>query len=496
MNSSSILSNDFSEERWVDQISKNFDDDVGNDTNDYVPVCVFSVPKTISQSKPEAYVPQAIALGPYHHFETRLYQMERYKVAAIKSILTQDQVLSFESLVINTLKEKETMIRASYHKYMNLDQDTLAWIVAVDGLFLLCLLGHYVDIVTLMPKKLINDGVLYRDVMVLENQIPLSLLSVLLKALRLSSNFCDQDDDYELFFMMKNFCEVHSPLTIAKDFNYGVETGYLHLLDLMYHLIVNNRDMEKEDRFNENLEMETEMRLHLGVIRKRKRDHDYNKVVTNNPWEKISNLLGQKITIQEKQNYEDPDPPSVTKTKFASVSSLTKYGQVNFVKTNGGIMDVKFDANKASLYLPIITLNDYSEIVLRNLIAYETATSRSKPELAEYIELMSSLVDTEADSKLLRAKGIIKGNMSDKEISDLFNGMKKSNVYLGKNVTIEQLNKYYYNRPMIKLWRFIKKDLSLSKKVATVGLTILICFLTILYSFCQVYDCQRSSDRK
>ena len=102
----------FSEQRWVDQIGKHFDDEVGNISD--IPVSVFSVPKSTTQFKPEAYVPLAIALGPYHHFDTHLYQMERYKVAAVKALLNHDQVLSFESVVINRLKEKELMIRSCY----------------------------------------------------------------------------------------------------------------------------------------------------------------------------------------------------------------------------------------------------------------------------------------------------------------------------------------------------------------------------------------------
>ncbi|KAI3803044.1 hypothetical protein L1987_31192 [Smallanthus sonchifolius] len=506
MDPNSILSDDFSEQQWVDQISKNFDDEGGDDLSD-VPVCVFSVPKATSRFKPEAYVPLAIALGPYHHFETSLYQMERFKVAAVKAILSADQVLSFESLVINRLVEKEPMIRACYHKYINIQDHTLAWIFAIDGLFLIGLLTHYVDISTLMPKKLINDGVLYRDVMVLENQIPLYLLEEIWKALRLSSTSQDQNDDRELISMMRKFCEVHSPLKLTKDFNHGVESGYLHLLDLMYHSIVNNQDttqppqlavmqnddndddvikIAKEDNLTENIEEMMEMGLSLGMGTKGDRRIE---VIKNIPWEKISNLLGLRISKQDIE--DDQDSQIVTEIEIPSVSSLSKQAQINFGQTNGGIRDIKFDVKKATLYLPIITLEDYSEVMLRNLLAYEMAASSSTPELAQYVDLMSGIVDTEADVKLLREKGIIKGSMNDKDIADLFNGMNKSSFYISSNKTIEQLNEYYNNRPMIKAWRFVKKDMFFSKKVVTVVLTIFASLLMILYSFCEVYGCSR-----
>ncbi|KAI3714907.1 hypothetical protein L6452_21869 [Arctium lappa] len=476
MTPDSILSGDFSEQRWVDQISKNFDNEVDNE----VSVCVFSVPESISRFKPEAYVPLVIALGPYHHFQTHLYQMERYKVAAVKALMNLDQVLSFESLVINRLKEKDRMIRSCYHKYMNLDDDTLAWIVAIDGLFMLGLFMHYGDIAPLMPKKLINNGVLYRDVMVLENQIPLCLLNEIWKSLFLSSTVHDDNRDGELFSMLKEFCEVHSPLRLAPDLNHGDETNYLHLLDLMYHLIINNQptiehdgmeEMGKEDNLTENFDRRI-------------------KVIENIPWEKISNLLGLRIRIDDK---EEDHQPRVMEIEIPSVSSLIKYGRINFSHMIGGIREIKFEESEATLYLPVITLNGYSEVVLRNLIAYEMATSISTPELAQYIDLMSGIVDTEVDVKLLRAKGIIEGNMNDKEIANLFNGMNRYNGRVNK--TIEQLNEYYNNRPLIKAWRLVKKDLLCSQKVVTIVSTVFICLLMILYSFCEVYGCPRLIDR-
>ncbi|XP_024964436.1 putative UPF0481 protein At3g02645 [Cynara cardunculus var. scolymus] len=502
MELNSILNANLSKQRWVDQISKNFKDEVGVDVSD-VPVCVFNVSKAISRFKPEAYVPQAIALGPYHHFETHLYQMERYKVAVVKAFLNPGQVLSFEPLVIDRLRKIDPMIRACYHKYLDLDDDTLAWIVAIDGLFLLYLFRNHGELERFIPKKLLNYAILYRDIMVLENQMPLMILNEIRKIL---------DDDHsngdsELLSMLRGFCEVYSPLKLCCDLDYSdkTATSYLHLLDLMYHLIVNNqspkqaskqeswhreiddddREIAKKHHVIGNMGTIMELGEQLGKVR---RVGKAINVILSIPWDKISSLLG----FGKKLDKDDGDDhPRVTEIEIPSVSSLSKYARINFNCTNGGIRDMKFVVTEATLYLPVITLNTYSEVVLRNLIAYEAAISRSAMELAQFIDLMSGIIDQEADVRLLKGKGIIEGSMTNKEIVDLFNGMNMTNVHARSNETVEQLNEYYNSRPAIKAWKFTKKRMRGSRKALTVMLTVLACILMIVYSFCEVYGCPK-----
>nr|XP_043629718.1 putative UPF0481 protein At3g02645 [Erigeron canadensis] len=510
MELNSVLKVNFGKQRWVDHIGKNFKEEIGIDVSN-IPVSVFNVPKSISRFKPEAYVPQAIALGPYHHFETHLYQMERYKVAIVKAFLNPDQVISFEPLVIDRLRKVEPMIRACYHKYLDLDDETLAWIVAIDGLFILDVLRHYGEIDRFIPKKLVNYAVLYRDMMVLENQMPLVILNEMRKIINTSP--LDHDDDLELLSMLIGFCEVHSPLKLTRtlDNSIGTRNGtrnYLHLLDLMYHLIVNNESPKEGFRIESSQEEQVngvddirrkhhvignmmddimEMGQKLGKIR---RFGKAINVIVSIPWEKISNLLGFHIGKGlEKKDSEDH--PRVTEIKIPSVSSLSKYGKIYFSPTTGGIRDTKFVSNEGTLYLPVITLEIYHDVILRNLVAYEFATSSSSMELAQYIDLMSGIIDTEEDVMLLKDKGIIIGTMPNTNIVDFFNGMNKSNEHKRGNQTVEQLNAYYNQRLGIKVWKFMKRKMRGSRKVLTIVFTILACLLMIVYSFCEVYGCPK-----
>ncbi|KAK2995978.1 hypothetical protein RJ640_001886 [Escallonia rubra] len=135
----------------------------------------------------KAYTPQVIAFGPYHHMEPELYQMEKYKLATVKSSLSLEQILNFQELVIEKLKELEPVIRACYHKYLDHDGDALAWIIAIDGLFLLEILRGYGHVKHSQRRNLKQDAVLCGDVMMLENQIPVTLLKEIRKNLQLTS---------------------------------------------------------------------------------------------------------------------------------------------------------------------------------------------------------------------------------------------------------------------------------------------------------------------
>lgn len=351
-----------------------------------------------------------------------------------------------------------------------------------------------------IPKRLMRYETLYRDMLVLENQIPLVILNEIQNII---------NGDLELLPMMIGYCEVHSPLKLTRESNsYTGTANYLHLLDLMYRLIVNNEspkqdysheesshghgangmhEITKKEHVITNIEDIKEFGQKLGKFKK------FGKLVTVLviiPWEKISDLLG--FNIGKRSDKEDGDDlPRVTEIDIPSASSLSKYAYINFKPSNGGIKDTKFLATEAVLYLPVITLEIYSEVVLRNLVAYEIMTSNSTLELAQYVDLMSGIIDTEEDVKLLKGKGIIKGNMTNEEIVKLFNGMNKSNEHARGNETVKQLNKFYNKRLAIKAWKFMKKRMRGSRKVLTVILTLLACLLMIVYSFCEVYGCPK-----
>ncbi|KAK3041538.1 hypothetical protein RJ639_002224 [Escallonia herrerae] len=137
----SLSSNsNFDEHRWVIQIRRALEEGIEEDFD--VSVSIFCVLKSLMLSSPVSYVPQQVALGPFHHWRSELIDMERYKLGAAKRTQKQLQSLNFQRLV-DHLTKLEPSIPASYHKYLDLHGETLAWMMAVDSSFLLEFLQVY-----------------------------------------------------------------------------------------------------------------------------------------------------------------------------------------------------------------------------------------------------------------------------------------------------------------------------------------------------------------
>ncbi|XP_059285738.1 putative UPF0481 protein At3g02645 [Lycium ferocissimum] len=510
-----IVSSNSSTRRWTDRISNALKKEVATDLNLFPPVCVLQVPNTLTHQKPEAYTPQLIGMGPYHHLRPDLYQMERYKLAAIKDILEPAQILNFKHLLIDKLRENDLLVRASYNRFMDIDEETLAWIVAIDGLFLLNILrSAYGNNVHDDHENNIDDTIITRDFMMLENQIPFVVMKQIRKFLCLSSP--EDREDTELISMFRRFCEMHSPLPLPANNEYYrnnvKETRPLHLLDLMYRLILDERvdfasvpirmssitikhdDKDEEDDQDQdthediihNFETILEVLEPIGPSNVQKFVKPINQVVENVPWSTISGLFRKGM---EKNGNEERDNIST----IPSASRLWCYARVRCSPVHEGISRIKFEQPSSTLYLPVITMNAGSEVIIRNLMVYEAAMSKSKLEFARYINLMSGIADATEDVRLLRKAGVIKGDLTDNEIATLFSTMQRSFVRSSGSsnmeIAMEKVNKYYDQRLIVRARRGLKKNIYVSWKFLTVALSISFVLLLFFQTFCSVYGC-------
>ncbi|GLJ35881.1 hypothetical protein SUGI_0720120 [Cryptomeria japonica] len=172
-------------DRWIIQLRDNLQ--IEEDEEQEVCVSVFNVAKEMLAAKPEAYTPQFVSIGPYHHWRSELNEMERYKLAAARAFQKRIQGHSFES-VVKEVRNYERRIRNCYHKYLDYNGEALTWLMALDACFVLECLHILTKPANQDPsegKKLgkcldpfgrsATHNAIMRDITMLENQVPLFL---------------------------------------------------------------------------------------------------------------------------------------------------------------------------------------------------------------------------------------------------------------------------------------------------------------------------------
>ncbi|CAJ1952387.1 unnamed protein product [Sphenostylis stenocarpa] len=520
MASLSIFNSESDEDNWVIQINQ-----LVSETNlsilNKMPVCIYQVPKSLSSAKPEAFAPQLIAIGPYTHFRPELYPMERFKVFAAKGVLNHFKKYDLKQLVAQ-LHSTGPFIRASYHKYLDLKEETLLYTIAIDGLFLLDFFHNYLNEevsgsfmtgleyqVQLSGVKLTKDAII-RDIIMVENQIP---TYVLLRILVLqSSKPADLVQEY-LGSMLLSFCQKHSPLelTHSPTCSEAVSEHY-HVLDLMYHLVVSHAE-KSETPIPDQIEgtsilqkssisesKTTYFKKVKGVITwildSLKKLKDVNiplvKPIKQNlqPILKVSSHL-ESLSSHPKLSEKEEEVPTVV--NIPCVRELHSVG-VYFQPLEGGNMAIEFDEKMGIFYLPVLRLDVNSEVIMRNLVAHEALTKPDFLIFTRYTELMRGIIDTVEDVKLLKNAGIIESSssLSVEETEELFNGMSKS---IGPtktdklDKTIKKVNNYYHDKRKANLYWILTDSVYKSWKLFTLLATFVLLAMTALQTFCSAYDC-------
>lgn len=542
------------ENGWVIQIKGSFD--VQEEEEEVKELCmsVFNVPKELLAVKPEAYTPQSISIGPYHHWRSELYEMERYKLAAARRFQKRINGLKFESAVVEEFKKHEWRIRSSYHKFLDYKEETLAWVMALDAIFLLECLQFYVRHadentdadVKQLGRVLDPSGTsaahnsIVRDLMMLENQLPLFLLQKLLE-LQLGSETKAED---RLCTLLRLVCEEFSPFTfkLPEDSKiHTIERG--HILEVLYYAIVpisNNqnpnspKDEEKEESVPEDKSAVKEAfsllwnavsSLNIGPVRfltkltRRALSGRAVQVVMKLPLRLLSTLGNLPILSalkgpfallvnkdankndEEKEGKVEGDeasvkiiPPTRDELSIPSVADLYSAG-LKFAPTDGDLNSVRFDVKTATLYIPKVKLDNNTEIILRNLVAFEASAAPGAMVFTRYTDFMNGMIDSEADVRLLRQSGIICNHLqSDGEVASLWNSLGKC-VRLTKvgylDNVIEDVNRYYNRKWNVAVGEFVNEHIFGSWQFLSLVAAVILLVFTCLQAFCSVYDCKK-----
>lgn len=151
---------------------------------------IYKVPASVADLNKNAYKPQLVSFGPYHHGEAHLREMEDHKERALIYFLQRSK--SSINLIIESLVEVSQQLKDSYHSLdSEWQNDTLRFLRMMihDGCFMLeilhCASMTKFDDYASKDPIFSSHGNLYimplirRDMLMLENQLPMLLLQKL-----------------------------------------------------------------------------------------------------------------------------------------------------------------------------------------------------------------------------------------------------------------------------------------------------------------------------
>ncbi|KAG6490668.1 UPF0481 protein At3g47200-like [Zingiber officinale] len=426
--------------------------------------CIYRVPKSLREGDEEAYVPQVVSIGPYHHGKRRLRDMDRHKWRALHRVLrrTGHDV----RLYLEAARALEDRCRACYEGRLALSSDEFVEMLVLDGTFLLELfrgvavgagegfrdLGYDRNDPVFAMRSTMHG--IQRDMIMLENQLPLFILDRLLGiqigrpdqhglVARLAVRFFDplMPTDEPLRKADRARIESSTRAAATESFDPLTETG-LHCLDIFRRSLLLTGP-------------KPEPRLWIKRWSHTRRVADRRRL--------------QLIHC-------------VTELREAGIKFRKR-------KTDR-FWDIKFA--DGVLKIPRLLIHDGTKSLFLNLIALEQCHSDCTKDITSYVIFMNNLINSEVDVSYLHYRGIIEHWLgSDRDVADLFNKLCQEVVFDFDDSYLselsERVNRYYNHR--WNTWgaslkhRYFGNPWAIISLIAAVFLLLLTCAQTFYSAY-------------
>ncbi|XP_058092806.1 UPF0481 protein At3g47200-like [Magnolia sinica] len=334
---------------------------------------IYRIPTWCADLNRKAYMPQVVSFGPYHYGETHLKPMEEHKRRALVHLLkrTNKPIKHYLAAMKEVLQQLMDSFEQLDEEWR--DSEKFLLLMILDGCFMLEILRSADEISNNYASddpifgnhgKLYNMPLIRRDMLMIENQVPLLVLEKLIAVEKGGKN-----EEYIHELILK-FCTSN-----AKATNMGLG---LHVLDVV------RKSM-----------------LHIPHPRP-------SSSTTPVPFPSLPSF---------------PAHPS-TGEIIQSAWELYEAG-IRFKKSKTqSLKDIKF--RHGILRLPVIVVDDTTGSTFLNLMAFERLHVGAGNEVTSYVCFMDNLIDSEKDVSLLHSKGIIQNAIgSDKAAAKLFNELSK-----------------------------------------------------------------------
>ncbi|KAF4377598.1 hypothetical protein G4B88_006878 [Cannabis sativa] len=459
------------------------DDFVGS----WAKLCIYKVPHYLREGDDKAYFPQIVSLGPYHHGKRRLRQMDRHKWRSLHQCLkrTNQDI----KLYLDSIKEVEEKTRACYEGTITLSSNEFVEMMVLDGCFVLELfrgaaggfkhLGYPRNDPIFAMRGSMHS--IQRDMIMLENQLPLFILERLL-GLQLGHDCLDHKG-----LISKLTLQFFDPLMptdepLSKSDRTKLESSMGH----------NNNNSNSNNNNNNN------------NSNNNNNNNNNNNTATFDP---LGGGLHCLDVFRRSLLRRGPQPePRVWMKRWSHahrvadkrrqqlihcVTELREAGVKFKKRKTDRFWDIKF--KNGILEIPRLLIHDGTKSLFLNLIAYEQCHFDSGNDITSYVIFMDNLINSPEDVGYLHYCGIIEHWLgSDSEVSDLFNRLCQEVVFDINDSYLSRLsadvNKYYNHR--WNAWRASLRHNYFSNPWAIISFVaaVVLLLLTFAQTFYGVYS--------
>ncbi|ESQ45507.1 hypothetical protein EUTSA_v10011061mg [Eutrema salsugineum] len=446
-------------EEWVISIKEKMEQALREDaTTSWERLCIYRVPHYLQENDNKSYFPQTVSLGPYHHGKEHLLPMDRHKWRAVNMVMARTK--QGIEMYIDAMKELEERARACYEGPIGLSSNKFTEMLVLDGCFVLELFRGAAEGFSELGYDR-NDPVfamrgsmhsIQRDMVMLENQLPLFVLNRLL----------------EIQLGPRNQTGLVAQLAV-RFFDPLMPTDEpLTKTDL-------EKPMGKDKFFNPISDKDTEELHCLDVFRR-------NLLrPSTKPEPRLSRRRWSwKTRVADKRQQQ----------LIHCVTELREAGIKFKARKTDRFWDIRF--KNGYLEIPKLLIHDGTKSLFSNLIAFEQCHIDSSNDITSYIIFMDNLIDSPQDVSYLHYCGIIEHWLgSDSEVADLFNRLCQEVAFDPQNSYLSQLSNKV-DRNYSRKWNVLKailkhKYFNNPWAYFSFFAALVLLFLTLFQSFFSAY---------
>lgn len=338
---------------------------------------IFRVPVHIRVVDDMAYTPKIVSIGPFHHNSPVLKPMEAQKLRFLNRLLERIRHKKSRLDLENAMRNLKERTRNCYsEEFAKMDDNCFAQMMLLDACFIVELLrlndkvSKEEDLEEPIFGTRCTLPIIGRDLLMLENQIPMFVLQDIYDLTSLD------DNPTPLYKLALKFFESLRPCK-DKVSEERLNTDSPHLLASFQSSFIP---------------------VHC--------DTNAQSTGPKKKWNEYERLPGKGLVNNARR------------LTYAGIKLRCEFGDPDH------LLDIEFE--RGCLKIPTLLLDDGMCSLLRNLIAYEQGNRYTVPYFTCLAVLLDSMVDTTSDIDILRNSGIIKqAKGGNDEVVDLLNSLTK-----------------------------------------------------------------------